>query len=123
MTYHVFSSDIGTKATLIKNWPTNDIPGLLDALSRWPLDRSLALESSDLEPFKSRAWGNCVLQYDPKFQKRVHVGTQPIYPDFPDAVVYCGNFLGHSFGFHLITADRNLIRELDEAIAKNLEAF
>lgn len=121
MTYHVISANVGTHSS-IKGWPTNDLTGLFEALSKWPLDRRFDLSgaSGAMAPFKGMAWGHCVMQFDAKKQKRVPVATAPIYPDFPDAVEYCGNFLAHSFGFSLVTADKTLIAALDNAIALNL---
>ena len=45
----------------------------------------------------------------------------PIYPEHPDSVQYCGNFLSYSFGFSLATDEPELIKRLDAAIAANIE--
>lgn len=122
----ILASDIGTSAS-IPNWPSNDLDGLFDAIQRWPLDTRLDFSNEpefiDLPgsaPFRGRAWGHCVFQYNKALHRRVAVATKPIYPEFPDAVRFCGNFLSHSFGFWLDTADAGLIAKLDEAIAANI---
>lgn len=124
----VIAADIGTKHfCTIPGWPSNDLEGLFDALARWDLDRRLDYSNEPefagkpgVAPFRSRAWGHCVQQYDETLQKRVWVGTRPIHPEHPDAVRYFGNFLEHSFGFWLDTDDPELIARLDGAIAENL---
>ncbi len=122
----ILASDIGT-VSRIPNWPTNDLDGLYDALSRWALDPRLNFsklpEFRDLPgraPYRGLAWGYCVWRYDQSLGRRVPVATAPIYPEFPDAVRYCGSFVDYSFGFWLDTADAGLIAKLDLAIAANL---
>lgn len=122
----IIAAQIGSTAS-IPNWPTNDLDGLFDALQRWPLDKRLDLSKDPqfegergLAPFRGLAWGHCVFQYNAKLQKRVLVNTKPIHPEHPDAVRYCGNFVGYSFGFWLDTDDAELIQRLDSAIATNL---
>lgn len=126
MQYQIISAEIGARTT-IPDWPSNDIQGLFDALKRWPLDLRLDfsgepefIESPLSAPFRGRAWGGCVWTYSEKFQKRVAVATKPIYPEHPNAVRYCGNFIGYSFGFSLDTDDQDLIEQLDAAIAENI---
>jgi hypothetical protein len=130
-TMKVIASDIGTKIlSKIPGWPSNDLEGLFDALARWDLDPRLDL-SNDPEfagkpgvaPFRGLAWGHCVQQYDRTLDRRVWVATKPIYPEHPNAVRYCGNFLGYSFGFWLDTDDPELIDKLDRAIADNLRRY
>lgn len=122
----ILASQIGTKAP-IDNWPTNDLDGLFDAMKRWPLDGRLDMSKEPefagnpgVAPFRGRAWGHCVFQYDETLHRRVAVATKPIYPNHPDAVRFCGNFIGYSFGFWLDTDDAALIERLDRAIADNL---
>lgn len=124
---NILAADIGT-ANSIQNWPTNNLEGLFDALSRWRLDpRSDYSKEPEfagkpfVAPFRGRAWGSCIPLYDEKLRKRVWIATKPIYPDHPDAVRYCGNFLEYSFGFWLDTDDPDLIERLDRAIAANLQ--
>ncbi len=123
----VIASQIGSSAMPIKDWPSGDLAGLFEALKRWPLDTRLDYskepEFSSLPgtaPFRGRAWGHCVWQYSEVLRRRVVVATRPIYPEFPDAVRYCGNFIGYSFAFWLDTNDADLIARLDQAIAANL---
>lgn len=122
----ILASQIGNASTL-PGWPTNNLDGLFEALKRWPLDRRLDY-SNDPQfagepgraPFRGRAWGFCVLQYDAKLDKRVPRATRPIYPEHPDAVRYVGSFLTHAYAFWLDTDDSALIAKLDQAIAENL---
>jgi hypothetical protein len=131
MSKSILASEIGShNCCHIEGWPTNNLDGLFDALSRWPLDGTLDLskrpEYCDMPgnaPYRGLAWGHCVLQYDQRLQKRVAVGTKPIYPEHPDAVRYVGNFIGYSFGFWLDTDDKHLIEKLDAAIAANWKKF
>jgi hypothetical protein len=124
----IIAANIGTP-TGIENWPTNDLEGLFDALNRWPLDKRLDY-SKEPEfigrygnaPFRGAAWGHCVMQYSDVLQKRIAVATKPIYPEYPKAVRYCGNFIGYSFAFLLDTDDTDLISRLDHAIAENMLA-
>lgn len=123
---NILAAHIGT-VTSIPNWPTNDLNGLFDALSRWQLDPSHDCSKEPefagkpfVAPFRGRAWGHCIQQYDEKLRKRVFIATKPIHPDHPDAVRYSGNFLEYSFGFWLDTDDPHLIERLDQAIAANL---
>lgn len=122
----LLAAQIGTNSG-IANWPTNDLDGLFDALKRWPLDIRFDLstdpayaECPGTAPFRGRAWGNCVFQYNEVMKKRVAVATKPIYPDHPNAVRYCGNFVSYSFGFWFDTYDADLISRSDHAIAENL---
>jgi hypothetical protein len=124
----IIASDIGT-ASGIPNWPTTDIDGLFDAICRWPLDRRLDFSDDPAfsgrkgcAPFRGRAWSG-KMAYDKESQRRVAVDINPIYPDRPDAVRFCGNFIGHSFGFWLDTDDADLIGRLDAAISLNLAKF
>ena len=124
----VIAADIGTRHfCTIQGWPSNDLAGLFDALARWELDSRLDYSNAPefagkpgVAPFRGRAWGHCVKQYDEALQKHVWVGTRPIHPEHPNAVRNCGNFLEYSFGFWLDTDDPELIARLDGAIAENL---
>lgn len=124
----LLAGEIGSRFSVRADWPTNDLDGLFDALSRWPLDRRVDLSNLPEyrddplnAPFRGRAWGNCEKRYNASLARAVYIATKPIYPDYPNAVRYCGNFVGYSFGFWLDTADADLIRRLDSAIAANLE--
>ena len=129
MGYSALLEDIGTK-TSIPNWPKNDLEGLFDALSRWTLDPMNDLSGNDPghphaafhAPFRCLAWGSCISEPIPgtNLTKYRYVGTKPIYPDHPEAVSYLGNFVGYSFGFHVVTDDVDLIAELDRRIAENM---
>lgn len=125
----VIESRIGPSAMPLKGWPSFDLEGLFEALKRWPLDTRMDFSKEPefaslpgTAPFRGRAWGHCVWQYSNVLQRRVAVATRPIYPEFPDAVCYCGNFLGYSFPFRLSTSDEALIARLDQAIAENLRS-
>jgi hypothetical protein len=120
---------IGTKTT-IPGWPENTIEGLFDALERWELDGRLNHAGDprftphpDRKPFRWPALRSGGSSYSQELGCAVYLDGPPIYPDAPDAVSYCGNFVGYSFGFHLTTDDRALIERLDAAIAKNLQAY
>lgn len=105
----------------IPGWPTNDLEGLFDALSRWALDPRLNMQASAEEkPYCERAWGGCVRLYNDKLKRTVYTATVPLYPEAPDALRYWGNFTGYSFGFTLDTDDPELITRLDAAIAANI---
>lgn len=121
---------IGSPST-IPGWPSNDIEGLFDALSRWTLhpDCDFSEEPPVVpmawhSPFKCPAW--CEARYFNRTvdgcERRYYMGTKPIYPDHPDAVAYSGNFLGYSFAFSLHTDDEGLIARLDSAIAENMRS-
>lgn len=125
----ILSSNIGSHTT-IAGWPTGDIAGLFDALQRWPLDRRQDLskepgysERPGSAPFRGLAWGHCHMQYNQELQKPIAVATKAIYPDHPNAVRFCGNFTGQSFGFWLDTDNKYLIERLDAAIAANMTKF
>jgi hypothetical protein len=119
---------VGQK-TSIPDWPeTNTIEGLFQALARWALcprmnyvgDRYL-VQDEFRKPFRGRAWGHCVRERNPDHPEVImYIGTKPIYPDSPNAVSYCGNFMGYSFGFHLVTDEPALIERLDAAISANM---
>lgn len=121
-------SQIGSSRAIdIPGWPTRDLGGVFQALERWPLDRRLDLSHKPeyrgipgVAPFRGLAWGHCVREYSFTLGRYVHRGTKPIYPDYPHAVRYVGNFVGYSFPFWLDTADQELIQRLDDAIARNL---
>lgn len=126
----LLAGEIGSRFSLRADWPSNDLEGLFDALSRWPLDRRVDLShlpeyrSDPLNaPFRGRAWGSCEGRYNASLGRTVYVATKPIYPEYPNAVRYCGNFVGYSFGFWLDTADDDLVQRLDRAIAENLSRF
>lgn len=110
------------------DWPSNDLNGIFDALSRWPLDPSMALSDDDIWPPQARmapfccfAWVNCVSMqtYKPRY-RTLYRGTTPLYPDHPEALSYFGNFHGYSFGFNIETDDPELIARMDAAIAANM---
>ena len=122
---------IGNRANM-PNWPTNDIDGLFDALTRWALDfrqsRTSALdmalrdpEDDKAGPFRGRAWCGCDARYDQTLGRVRYYATRPMYPDYPEAVSYTGNFLGYSFCFVFDTNDPELIARLDAAIAANMQ--
>jgi hypothetical protein len=121
---------IGHKTT-IPGWPeANTIAGLLDALSRWELDPSLNYDGDprfephpDRKPYRCPALKCSGGRYDAKHGRTVYHDGPPIHPDAPDAVQFFGNFVGYSFGFSLETDDRELIKQLDAAIATNLAKF
>lgn len=126
--YQVLASRIGSRTT-IPNWPSPDLQGLFQALQNWTLDPRIAEVSDDPEhphaefdaPCRCLAWGNCVAEpiVEQNMRPR-YVGTQPIHEGHPNAVSYCGNFLGYSFGFTVETDDPALIAELDRLIAENM---
>lgn len=125
--FRVLAADIGTAAS-IPNWPTQDLNGLIDALQRWKLcSRTLAQEdpghphSAYKRPYRGLCWGHCRVEPMEGTHLRRYVGTQPIYPDHPEAVRYFGNFVGYSFGFSLDTDDKALIELLDRLIEENLQ--
>jgi hypothetical protein len=113
----------------IPGWPENNtVDGLIDALSRWPLDSRLDY-SNDPQfqpdplraPFRGPARRYNGAVFDAKLDHKVYANDgAPIYPDAPNAVSYCGNFIGYSFGFSLSTDDTEVIYRIDSAIAKNL---
>lgn len=122
---HLTVADIG-RPTSIAGWPTNDLDGLFDALSRWPLEPRMSGADSvpwppqvNLGPFVCFAWCACVKTgwNDGTFSYR---GTRPLYPDHPEARNYFGNFCGYSFGWNVVTDDPDLIARLDAAIAANM---
>lgn len=116
---------IGSPTTIIPGWPAaGTLEGLFDALSRWTLDPRLDMRDEDEQhapPFRARAWGYCEKRWSVAKGRYQFHATKPIYPDSPDAVAYCGNFLGHSFGFALDTDEPELIARLDAAIAANMQ--
>lgn len=116
------------------DWPEhNTVAGLLDAMSRWPLDTHWSHVGDEwrfspgtiLGPFKSaaRRCGGEEYTTNPKTggPAKRYLSGGPIYPDHTGAVGYCGNFLTHSFGFYLTTDDPAVIADLDAAIAANLQ--
>jgi hypothetical protein len=56
---------------------------------------------------------------DPATGQRMYVDGDPIYPDAPNAVRFCGNFLEVSAGFSIDTDDPELIERLTAAIGAN----
>lgn len=125
MSFTVF--DIG-RPTTIPNWPTNDLAGLFDALSRWDLDPRLDFTNDphiephpQHAPFRCPALRSAGKRYDVAKGHYVYLRSdEPIHPEAPNAVSYCGNFLGYSFGWNVATDDPDLIARLDAAIAANL---
>lgn len=51
----------------------------------------------------------------------VYVGTQPIYPEHDNVVIFSGSFLEASYAFRIDTNEPDTIAQLDAAIAKNME--
>lgn len=126
--YKVLESSIGSKTT-IPNWPTPDLDGLFKALKQWTLDPCLDMSEGDpnhphishTKPYRGLAWGHCVTEPIPESNfRRRYVGTKPIHEGHPEAVRYCGNFIGYSFAFWLDTDDKILITEMDRLIAENM---
>lgn len=121
--YHIGSH------TSIPGWPAHGtIEGLLDAISRWELDRRLMQTDNDRlsdhperKPFRGPALSCGGKQFDPAKGCAVYVDGPPIYPEHPKAVSYLGNFVGYSFAFYLHTDDADLIAQLDAAIQANIE--
>lgn len=118
--------DIGTKTT-IPGWPANTIEGLLDAMERWELDTRLDYSSDprfdpheDRKPFRGPAVSCAGTVYVPSLGRNRYLSGPPLYPEHPTAVAFIGNFVGYSFGFYIVTDDRELIARLDKAIAANL---
>lgn len=127
--YSIIAAQIGSNTT-IPNWPTQDLEGVFQALDQWSLCPRLNMAGQDPNhphvayenPYRCLAWGYCKAEPIPEqnFRPR-YVGTKPIYPDHPEAVSYCMNFLGYSFCINLTTDDPNLIAELDLRIAENMQ--
>lgn len=114
--------------TTIPGWPEHGtIAGLLDALRRWQVDQRWNHRGDprfeahpDRQPFRGpalRAGGSI---YCNARGHTVYLDGAPIYPEAPTAVSYLGNFVGYSFAFNLSTDDRELIAQLDAAIAANM---
>ncbi len=123
--YNVIHQNIGTRVNR-PDWPSNDILGLIDALHIWPLDLSFIGDENCKDyrgPFKHLQWGHCIQRYDAKRQRMGWVSTAPAYPEHPNAIGYNGNFIGYSFGFHVVTDDQELIKTLDYSISLNLKKF
>jgi hypothetical protein len=127
--YRILSQNIGTSSG-IEGWPSRDLDGLIQALGQWTLAAHAAMHGEDPThphvafeaPYRGLAWCACVQEPIPGdiYRKR-YVGTKPIYPDHPNAVRYCGNFEGYSFGFELDTDDPALMKVLDDLIAANMK--
>lgn len=127
--FHTLKAEIGTSPG-IEGWPANDLSGLFQALDQWTLDPLLDMSGDDAEhpharfdaPYRCLAWCQCVEERiaNRAVYKTRFVGTTPIYADHPDAVSYCGNFLGFSFCFNIDTADAELIKKMDLLIAENM---
>jgi hypothetical protein len=111
-----------------EGWPEHGtIAGLLDALSRWPLERLWDHSESpkfephpDRKPFRCPSLSSGGQVFSAKLGHTLYLDGPPCYPDHPTAVTYTGNFLTHSFAFRLNTDDRELIAKIDAAIATNL---
>lgn len=126
--YQVLSARVGSHTT-IPHWPTPDLQGLFQALNQWTLDPRIENSDSDPShphaafnaPYRCLAWGHC--KAEPIVEQNMrprYVGTKPIHEGHPDAVSYCGNFMGYSFAFCVDTEDKALIAELDRLIAENM---
>lgn len=126
--YKILAHNIGYNTTM-QGWPSATIEGLFDALERWALDPRLAYSDPDKwdpqdnlrAPYRGRCWGSCTQRYDTQTQSTRTLATKPIWPDHPNAVRYCSNFLEVSFGFWLDTDDQLLIDDLDARIARNMQ--
>lgn len=118
---------IGHKTT-IPGWPeAGTIEGLFDAMSRWPLDTRLDYSGApafephpDRKPFRGPALRFGAKVYSDLTNGYRYLDGAPVDEEHPDAVSFMGNFVGYSFGFNLMTDDRELIARLDAAIAANL---
>jgi hypothetical protein len=114
--------------TTVPGWPEQGtIAGLLDAIERWELDTRWDLSTDprfqphpDRAPFRGPALRCAGSRFDPALGCTVYLTGAPVFPDAPTAVSYSGNFIGYSYGFGLATDDRELIAQLDAAIARNL---
>ena len=117
--------------TRIPGWPTNDIPGMFEALKLWCLEARLDYTADpclpDREPghapFRTgpgpKTFGT--QRYLPSIGRVAFYGSDTlVYPDHPEAVQYCFGFLGYSFHVNLWTDDKDLIQRLDAAIAENM---
>lgn len=129
MTFQILQSNIGSK-TNIPGWPSNDIQGLFDALCKWTLDPR-AIESKDDPdhphaefdaPGRCLAWVDCIQEPIERSNGKLrrYVGTRPMFPEHPKAVSFVGNFLSYSFGFNVVTDDKDLIEHLDALIKQNM---
>lgn len=127
--FKMLAFDIGHKC-VIAGWPSNDLSGLVQALRQWVLDPRMSMHGEDPDHphaeysnyFRGLCWGTCVrepVKGDP-FRTR-YVGTKPIHPKHPNAVRYCGGFLGYSYSFWLDTDDPAMISFLDGLIADNMK--
>lgn len=126
--FHVLDANIGA-VTSVPGWPSNDLNGLFDALQRWTLcprfdfaDDPGHPHAKYMKPFRCLAWGHCVTERRAEFNftKVRYIGTKPNYPEHPEAVIFCGNFLEYGFGFRVDTDDQALIEKLDSLIAANM---
>ena len=112
--------------TTIPGWPeANTIAGLLDALGRWQLDRRLLMPEGleahpDRKPYRGPALKCAGRQYDAERGRTIYLDGESIFPEAPTAVSYLGGFARYSFCFNLDTDDRELIAQLDAAIAANM---
>lgn len=127
MTFQILQSNIGSK-TNIPGWPSNDIQGLFDALCKWMLDPR-AIESKDDPdhphaefdaPGRCLAWVDCIQEPIERSNGKLrrYVGTRPMFPEHPKAVSFVGNFLSYSFGFNVVTDDKDLIEHLEPLLSK-----
>ncbi|WP_075588183.1 hypothetical protein [Rhodoferax antarcticus] len=106
--YKILSFRIGDVCT-IPNWPENNLSGLFKALEMWQLDPRMDYSKDTcgdpadefIAPYRSRAWCSVYGRYNVKLGKTIYYVTKPIYEAAPDAVRFCGNFKGYSFGFWL----------------------
>lgn len=118
---------IGTHST-VPGWPANGtIEGLLEALSRWELDLRHDLSKDprfephpDRKPFRYPALMAGRRLFDCELGCTRFLNGPPAYPEHPTAVTIGGSFLCVAFTFRLTTDDRDLIGQLDQAIAHNL---
>ncbi len=116
----------GSNSNNIPGWPTSDLNGVFDALSRWTLDPFLegnpkyATEGEEFEPFSCKAWTCDDGKFIPELNVRQYKLIAPIHPEAPDAISFEGNFIGYSFGFRVETNDVALMEKLRKAIADNM---
>lgn len=110
-TYTTLVEQVGHPSVNIEGWPSHDVAGLFDALSRWTLDPSLG-------DCKCRAWESVAVR-NAETGRTTFEEVRPMFPEHPEAMSYSGNFLRYSFCFHIVTHDTALIAALDAAIAAN----
>lgn len=100
---------------VISNGPTCQAPKGLDYLLNMLAEHPLDPVIHDIG-----FWGNArqaVPGSDP--EDDVFVDGPPIYPDAPNAIRFCGNFMEISSGFCIDTDEPDLIAKLTKAIQAN----